>query len=203
MLERQNGQLSAGLQELYRRAQNCRSWTEPSLEFGDYNQPLTHKILEILGVLHPDDREDMENVNHDWQSSEAQEQDGSDGDWMYSAMDSSPTQAAFSPNSPTQVAFPQSAIMSKGQSKAHSSLASTAQTLLMPPPFITNFAHIKPERYSHALPTQIPTSTDTFPPFEPMCMSLDQVSSSMTDWSFGMDDLFSNLSSQEQLANTY
>ena len=201
MLERQNGQLSAGLQELYRRAQNCRSWTEPRLEFGDHNQPLTHKILEVLGVLHPDDREDMEHVNHDWQSSEPQEQDGNDWDWMYSAMDSSPTQAEFSPNSPTQIAFPQSAIMSKRQSKAHSSLASTAQTLSMPPPLIANIACIKPERYSHALPTQLPTSTDTFPPFEQMCMSLDQVSSSTTDWSFGMDNLFGNLSSQEQLAN--
>ena len=201
MLERQNGQLSAGLQELYRRTQNCCSWTEPHLEFGDQNQPLTHKILEVLGVLHPGDREDMGSVNHDWESLEAQEQDGNDWDWMYSRMDSSPTQAAFSQDSPTQIAFPQSAIMSKRQMKAHSSLAPTAQTLSMPPPLVTNFACIKPEPYNHAFPTHIPTSTDTFPPYEEMSMSLDQSSGSTTGWSLGMDDLFGNLGSQEQLAN--
>ena len=199
MLERQHGQLSAGLQELYRRAQSCRSWTGPCLEFGDHDQPLTHEILEVLGVLHPDDREDMESVDHDWQDLEAQDQDGND--WMYSRVDSSPTQAAFSPNSTTQMAFSQSAIMSKRQSKAHSSLAPTAQTLPMPPPLIASSACIKPEPYIQAFPIQIPTFTDTFPLNEQMSMSLDQVSGSTTDWSFGMDDLFGNFSGQDQLAN--
>lgn len=201
MLERQNGQLSAGLQELYRRAHDSCSCTEPRLEVGNHDQPLTHQILEVLGVLHPSDREDMESIDHDWQTSEAQEQDGNDWDWTYSTMDASTTQAAFSHNAPTQIAFAQSAIISKRQSKAHSSLAPTAQTLSMPPPLIANFACIKPEPYSDSFPTQIPTSTDTFPPHEQMSMNLDQVSSSAMDWSLGMDDLFGNMDSQEQLAN--
>ena len=203
MLERQNGQLSAGLQELYRRAQDSCSWTEPRLEVGDHNQPLIHQILEVLGVLHPSDREDMEIVDQDWQSSDAQEQDGNDWDWLYSRMDSSTTPAACSHDSPTQIAFAQSEIISKRQSKAHGSLAPPAQTLSMPPPLIANFACIKPEPYTQSFPTQIPTSTDAFPPYEheQLNMSLDQVSSSAMDWSFGMDDLFGNLSSQEQLTN--
>ena len=199
MLERQHRQLSAGLHELYRRAQSCRSWTGPCLEFGDHDQPLTHEILEVLGVLHPNDREDMESVNHDWQGLEAQDQDGND--WIYSRMDSSPAQAAFSQNPTTQIAFPQSAIMSKRQPKAHSSLASTAQTLSMPPPLIASSACMKPEPYVQAFPTQIPTSTDTFPLNEQMRMSLDQASGSTTHWSFEMDHLFGNLSSQDQLTN--
>ena len=201
MLERQNEQLSAGLQELYRRAQDSCNWTEPRLEVGDHNQPLTHQILDVLGVLHPSDGEDMESVDHDWQSSEAQERDGNEWDWIYSRMDSSTTQEAFSHDSPTQIAFAQSAIISKRQSKAHGSLAPTAQTLSMPPPLIANFACIKPEPYTHSFPTQIPKSTDAFPPYEQMGMNLDQVSSSTMDWSFGMDDLFGNLSNQGQLAN--
>ena len=199
MLERQKKQLSAGIQELYRRAQNCHSWTGPRLEVGDHNQPLTHKLLEVLGVLHSDDREDIESVNHDWQRLEAQEQDGND--WMHTRRDSSPTQAACSQDPPTQIAFPQSAIMSKRQSKLNVSLMPTAQTLSMPPPLLVSSACIKPEHYSHTFPTQIPTCTDTFLADKQRSMSLEQGPHSTTDWSFGMDDLFGNLSSWEPLAN--
>ena len=187
MLERQNGQLSAGLQELYRRAQDCCSWTEPRLEAGDHS---SHKILEVLGVLHPGDWADMESIDHDWQSLEAQEQDGNDWDWTFSRLDSSPTQAAISHNSPTQIAFPQSEIMSKRQSKAHSSSAPAAQMLSVPAPLIANFVCNKPEPYSQAFLTRNPTSTDTFPPYEQLSMNLDQASGSATDWSLGLDDLF-------------
>ena len=198
MLERQHTQLIAGLQELYWRMQNDGGWTGPRLEVGINNQPLTHKILEALGVLQSDEWEDIENVNHNWQGLENQEQN--EWGWSYPETGLPSTQAALSQPSITQAAFQQSTIMSKRRSKAQSGLAPTAQTLSMPPPFMASITCLEPEIYSHALLTQIPTPADTLPPNEQMSMDFSQGSDSMVDWSFGMDDLFGNLVGQEQSA---
>ncbi|KAK3167436.1 hypothetical protein OEA41_010563 [Lepraria neglecta] len=59
ILESQHTQLIAGLQELYRRIQSGESFpTSSALEPAHYGQPLTHKILEALGVLQGDEWDD-------------------------------------------------------------------------------------------------------------------------------------------------
>jgi hypothetical protein len=50
MLEQQQGQLVAGLQELYRRSLAGQPWSGPPLSEAT-GQPLTHDILSVLGVL--------------------------------------------------------------------------------------------------------------------------------------------------------
>lgn len=195
MLERQHAQLIAGLQELYRRMQNGDGWPGLRIEAVNHNQPLTHKILEALGVLHPNEWEDTESVDDTWQDLEKEGQE--ENEWMYSTSPS--TQATFSPNLPCQTAFPRSAIMSNRQSKFQTSLAPITQTLSMPPPFITKFASVKPEPYSHAaFPNLMPTPLNSSPLNEQSIMGLDRTPDSTMDWSFGMDDLFGNLSGQEQ-----
>lgn len=178
MLERQHAQLIAGLQALYRCTQNGDRWTGPRLELVNHNQPLTHKILEALGVLRTDEWEDMESVDGTWQGFERHIQDDN--------------QAAFSPTSPTQTAFPQSEIMSKRRSKDPNSLASTTQTLSMPPLLMATLISVKPDPYNMTMPL------DTFPSNELTNEDLDRTPESMMDWSFGMDDLFGNLGGQEQ-----
>lgn len=54
MLENQQAQLVAGLQELYRRLQNGQGWTGTPLKESASGSPLTHDILESLGALKQD-----------------------------------------------------------------------------------------------------------------------------------------------------
>lgn len=196
MLERSHAQLTAGLQELYRRTQNGEGWIGPRLEVASNNQPLTHKILEALGVLQTGDWEEMESADGTWQGFEGQRKN-SHG-WMYSESTSPSTQATFSPNSPTQTAFPQSTIMSKRRSKLQTELPPITQTLTRPPPPVAVHASVKPEPYNHAFPHQMSTPPDTLTSDESMSMYFDRAGGSTMDWSFGMDDLFSNLGGQEQ-----
>jgi hypothetical protein len=56
MLEQQQGQLVAGLQELYKLINDGQRWPGSRLEVGSNGQPSTHDILERLGVLKQDDR---------------------------------------------------------------------------------------------------------------------------------------------------
>jgi hypothetical protein len=51
MLEAQQGQLVSGLQELYKRVSNGQGWTGSPLKESSNGVPLTHDILERLGVL--------------------------------------------------------------------------------------------------------------------------------------------------------
>jgi hypothetical protein len=51
MLEQQQSQLVAGLQELYRRIQNGQGWEGAPLNNSCHGMPLTHDILENLGAL--------------------------------------------------------------------------------------------------------------------------------------------------------
>lgn len=51
MLERQQSQLIAGIQLMYRSMQKGEGWTGPPLDHDAYGQPLTHKVLEGLGIL--------------------------------------------------------------------------------------------------------------------------------------------------------
>lgn len=52
MLEQQQLQLINGLQELYRRAASGQGWEGPLLTEHGGGRPLTHDILNSLGVLH-------------------------------------------------------------------------------------------------------------------------------------------------------
>ncbi|KIW75101.1 hypothetical protein Z517_11872 [Fonsecaea pedrosoi CBS 271.37] len=54
MLESQQAQLVAGLQELYKRMQNGQGWTGAPLKESANGVPLTHDILERLGALKQD-----------------------------------------------------------------------------------------------------------------------------------------------------
>lgn len=51
MLEQQQAQLVAGLQELYKRAQSGQGWVGSPLKDSNNGNPLTHDILERLGAL--------------------------------------------------------------------------------------------------------------------------------------------------------
>ena len=53
MLEQQQTQLVAGLQELYRRTQDGKGWEGARLKESIHGFPLTHDILERLGALKP------------------------------------------------------------------------------------------------------------------------------------------------------
>jgi len=54
MLENQQAQLVAGLQELYKRTQNGQGWIGSPLKETSHGAPLTHDILERLGALKQD-----------------------------------------------------------------------------------------------------------------------------------------------------
>lgn len=60
MLESQQAQLVAGLQELYKRVQNGHGWPGSALKETSSGSPLTHDILERLGALKQDG-----NATHD------------------------------------------------------------------------------------------------------------------------------------------
>ncbi|KAI9882190.1 MAG: hypothetical protein M1823_006068 [Watsoniomyces obsoletus] len=54
MLEQQQAQIVAGLQELYRRITEGECWPGPVLDDGGSGQPRVHDILDALGVLKQD-----------------------------------------------------------------------------------------------------------------------------------------------------
>ena len=54
MLEQQQAQLVNGLQELYKRLITGQEWEGPLLDDGENGRPLTHDILDGLGVLQND-----------------------------------------------------------------------------------------------------------------------------------------------------
>ena len=76
MLERQQSQLIAGVQELYKRLQNGETWTGQQLQHSNDGRHLTHKILEGLGVLQVDELDGVEGSEGTLQSLEQQSQDG-------------------------------------------------------------------------------------------------------------------------------
>ena len=120
MLERQHTELIAGLQELYRRIQAGEPFPSPPLEPVYNGQPLTHKILEALGVLpSEEDWEDGDKVvpfeGMTWQGLE---QEGYAYD-VSTATTSPITQTPFSPIAMTP--FPQSTIMAKRARKLQDS----------------------------------------------------------------------------------
>ena len=53
MLEQQQAQLVAGLQELYRRTLDGQGWDGAPLKESSHGMPLTHDILDRLGALKP------------------------------------------------------------------------------------------------------------------------------------------------------
>ncbi|RMZ82287.1 hypothetical protein DV738_g1871, partial [Chaetothyriales sp. CBS 135597] len=65
MLETQQAQLVAGLQELYRRSQNGQGWTGPALKETSAGVPLTHDILERLGALKQEGQTNSETFEED------------------------------------------------------------------------------------------------------------------------------------------
>ena len=192
MLERQHAQLIGGLQELYRRTQHSDGGIGPRIDVGNDNQPLTHKILEALGMLQPDEWEDSEGVDCAWQDKERRGQD--DRGWIYSGTGSPCTQAAFSPVMPTQTAFPQSTIMA---------FTPITQTMSMPPPFVTTSTYTKLDSYNYANTDPMPTRLTSFSSSGQVCSGSDQGPGPRMDWSLGVDALLSDLGSQEQSVRGY
>lgn len=58
ILEFQQTRLIKGLQELYRRTQNDQGWSGAPLDESENGAPLTHEILERIGALKRDAREE-------------------------------------------------------------------------------------------------------------------------------------------------
>ena len=120
MLERQHTELISGVQELYRRIQVGEPFPSLPLEPAYNGQPLTHKILEALGVLlSEEDWEDGDKAvpfdTMTWQGLEQEE-------YAYdvsTATTSPTTQTPFSPI--TMTPFPQSTIMAKRARKLQDS----------------------------------------------------------------------------------
>jgi hypothetical protein len=65
MLEKQQTQLVKGLQELYRRTRDGRGWLGAPVKESGSGGPLTHDILERLGVLVQDGSSDIELLDDD------------------------------------------------------------------------------------------------------------------------------------------
>lgn len=90
MLERQHAQLIAGVHEMYKLLQNGDGRPAIDLDLSGQNdgQPLTHQILEALGVLQTSLQDDGDDSNGEWQTFEYHPQD--DG-VMYNSAQHSPT----------------------------------------------------------------------------------------------------------------
>ncbi len=168
MLERQHTELIAGLHELYRRIQAGERFPSPPLEPAYNGQPLTHKILEALGVLPSDeDWEDGEKaVPFEGMTWQGLEQDGYAYD-VSTATTSPITQTPFSPITITP--FPQSTIMAKRARKLqdsaciinnnndnnnknhnHKNFVGKDAVLSMPPTLNTN---VPPTYQNHGIPS--------------------------------------------------
>ena len=65
MLENQQSQLVAGLQELYKRVQNGQGWTGSPLKETSHGGPLTHDILERLGALKQENHNEGDRFEED------------------------------------------------------------------------------------------------------------------------------------------
>ena len=120
MLERQHTELISGLQELYRRIQAGEPFPSLPLEPAYNGQPLTHKILEALGVLPSDeDWEDGDKAvpfeSMTWQGLEQEE-------YAYDVCTATTSPATQTPFSPITITpFPQSTIMAKRARKLQDS----------------------------------------------------------------------------------
>ena len=77
VLERQHSQLVAGVREMYTLLQNGDGWPGADLEPSSQNdgQPLTHQILEALGVLQTSPEDDGDDLNGEWQTFKHHPQD--------------------------------------------------------------------------------------------------------------------------------
>ena len=120
MLERQHTELISGLQELYRRIQAGEPFPSHPLEPAYNGQPLTHKILEALGVLQSDeDWEDGDKaVTFEGMTWQGHEQDG----YAYDASTTTTSPITQTPFSPITITpFPQSTIMAKRACKLQDS----------------------------------------------------------------------------------
>ena len=197
LLERQHAQLTAGLHELYRRTQNGGGWTGLQLEAVNYHQPLTHTILEGLGVLQIDDVEGTESGPDTWQDFEGE---GRDHSGLMCSETASPFTQAACPPSPTQTAFPQSIIMAKRRAKLLNNLAPLTEPTIVPPLPMT-FAHVKLESHYLTCPDQAPAHLDNSSSSESVNMGLDIGGGSMVDWSYGTEEWYGGLDGQEQAAN--
>lgn len=67
MLESQQTQLVAGLQELYRRLQSGEGWVGSPLKESTRGTPLTHDILERLGALKPDNKSGIDHFEDNYE----------------------------------------------------------------------------------------------------------------------------------------
>lgn len=203
MLERQHTQLIAGLQELYRRTRNGEHWTGLCPDFNRYGQPLTHKILEALGVLQQDEWDDSERADGNlWRTFEQSfEQQADDLASMYPSAAASPSaQAAFSPVSVTQGAFSNSVIMAKRRSKYQGDPSNVVdQTIRMPVSLTTSFPQSGGNN-DFPYTTALAESTFSIPA---TTMSLDtnndmdyatqgRMLTRDVDWTFDTDDMFDN-----------
>jgi hypothetical protein len=65
MLENQQSQLVAGLQELYKRVQSGQGWAGSPLKETSHGGPLTHDILERLGALKQENHSDGDRFEED------------------------------------------------------------------------------------------------------------------------------------------
>lgn len=68
MLESQQTQLVAGLQELYRRLQNGEGWVGSPLKESTRGTPLTHDILERLGALKVDNKAGIDHFEDNYEA---------------------------------------------------------------------------------------------------------------------------------------
>lgn len=78
MLERQHTQLIAGVHEMFKFGQQSSNWPNSLLELARHSegqQPLTHQILEALGVLYCSPQDEAEDPKGEWRTFEPHPQD--------------------------------------------------------------------------------------------------------------------------------
>ena len=201
MLERQHNQLIAGLHEMYKHLQTSEGKPGAKLELSTQNgsQPLTHQILEALGVLHPAPQDDAEDQDGEWQTFEHHPQD--DG-MMYTSAAASPSrQITFSPmqqtlTQPAMLSHP--SIMDRRCSKYDTDPQRVEQYMAAMPPLNTLIPHLKQGPSYSANMAYSRQQLQEFPNFQvDKHMGLGDNTSGRgpgvmdVDWT-GMEDMFDN-----------
>ena len=179
MLERQHTQLIAGVQELYRRVQIGQGCQGEQLQVENYDQPLTHEILEGLGLLQADDWDDIDGYGGSCRSFKPEPAE--DG-LAYTPMANTPlTPAKYSPS--IETLFAKSEIMSKRR-RGNQGAIQMPQKLTMPP-FDMNCVHAADAAaYDRAMAIQVQMQTGQCLTFDPNILpSID------LDLTCGMDSL--------------
>ncbi|KAI9852552.1 MAG: hypothetical protein M1838_000420 [Thelocarpon superellum] len=186
MLEQQQAQLVAGVQELYRRTQDGTGWTGPPLPASDSGHPLTHALLERLGALKAGHHGDHGTFEEDLHSAQTKLFESGAGIMLAhppcgSDSETSPTSPTIDSSAPYTFPVDASADMA-GASPTSSSPASVRLTA---PPQLADcleLSQLHPSSWSTAITSVTDNGTGAGPrPGTTLCPTEEDVTMSLND----------------------